>query len=253
MSDLQVFSSISEFKNFRKTLKSNVGFVATMGALHQGHASLMKQASIENEFSVLSIYVNPTQFNNSTDLEKYPKTLEADLQIASECGVNSVILPVFSEIYADNYRYKLTETEFSKKLCGLNRPGHFDGVLTVVMKLLNIINPTKAYFGEKDFQQVQLIEDMVQSFFMDVQIIRSPTIRETSGLAMSSRNKRLSINGLKKAALIYDNLKNTESLDQVKKNLLSHNFEIDYVEEIKGRRFIAAILEGVRLIDNVKI
>jgi pantoate--beta-alanine ligase len=253
MSKLKVFNSILEFQHFRKTLSGSVGFVPTMGALHNGHASLMKKSSNENDFSVLSIYVNPTQFNNPTDLEKYPKTYEEDLKLAAECGINAVVSPQYSEIYEDNYRYKLTESKFSQILCGANRPGHFDGVLTIVMKLFNIVQPTKAYFGEKDFQQLKLIEDMVKSFFMPVDVVRCKTLREESGLAMSSRNKRLSPDGLKKAALIFKTITLENSVDDVKNTLIKNDFKIDYVADIDGRRFIAAILEDVRLIDNVEI
>ncbi len=253
MSSIQVFNSVVEFQQFRKKLNGTVGFVPTMGALHQGHASLMKKATSENDQSVLSIYVNPTQFNNPTDLEKYPKTFEADLKLAAECGVCSVISPNYSEIYEDNYRYKLTESEFSKMLCGTNRPGHFDGVLTIVMKLFHIVQPNKAYFGEKDFQQLKLIEDMVKSFFMPVEIIHCKTLREESGLAMSSRNKRLTPEGLIKAAMIHKSITSKNTVADIKDLLIKNNFKIDYLEDIDGRRFIAAILEDVRLIDNVKI
>lgn len=244
---------MSEFKKFRNNLSGSVGFVATMGALHNGHASLLQKSVTENNFTVLSIYVNPTQFNNSIDLEKYPKTIDADLNIASTCGVSFVLLPDFSEMYSDNYKYKISENEFSKKLCGAHRPGHFDGVLTIVMKLLNIVNADRAYFGEKDFQQLKLIEDMCQSFFLNTEIIHGKTIREVSGLAMSSRNQRLSPGGLKTAALIYQFLKNENSVSDIKNKLNQNGFEIDYVEDISNRRFVAATLEGVRLIDNVEI
>ena len=253
MSKPLVFTSVAEFRNYRKNITDPVGFVPTMGALHQGHASLMKQASTENSFSVLSIYVNPTQFNNPTDLEKYPETFEADLKLAEACGINAVLAPKYSDIYPDQYRYKMTENEFSKMLCGAHRPGHFDGVLTVVMKLLNIVQPNKAYFGEKDFQQLKLVEDMVSSFFMNVEIVHGKTIREDSGLAMSSRNRRLSAVGLEKAALIYKLLKNESSLENIKNQFLENDFELDYVEQHFNRRFAAVTLEGVRLIDNVEI
>jgi pantoate--beta-alanine ligase len=253
MNNIKIFESISEFQKYRNNLSGTVGFVPTMGALHEGHATLLRRAAVENENSILSIYVNPTQFNNSADLEKYPKTLDADLKLASDCGITAVLLPSFSEIYSDNYRFKLSENEFSEILCGAHRIGHFDGVLTVVMKFLNITRPNKAYFGEKDFQQLKLIEDMCKSFFMQTEIIREKTVREKSGLAMSSRNKRLSAEGLEKAALIYKLLTTEKHVADVKQKLIDSGFEIDYVEDIQNRRFIAASLEGVRLIDNVEI
>lgn len=253
MNNIQVFNSIEKFKRFRQKIDSTVGFVPTMGALHAGHASLLKQSSAENEFSVLSIYVNPTQFNNPTDLEKYPKTLDADLKLAAEYGIHAVLLPDYSEIYADQYRYKLSENQFSKQLCGEHRRGHFDGVLTIVMKLLNIVRPDRAYFGKKDYQQFKLIQDMVCSFFMDIQIIGSETVREESGLAMSSRNSRLSVTGLKTAANIYRYLQTEKTATDVKNKLILSGFDVDYVEDISNRRFAAATIEGVRLIDNVEI
>ncbi len=251
-SNIKIFESIAEFMKYRSSLHGSVGFVPTMGALHQGHASLLRQSVSENDFTVLSIYVNPTQFNNPEDLQKYPKTLDADLAMAKDCNVHAVILPQFQEIYADNYRYVISEKNFSNELCGAHRPGHFDGVLTVVMKLFNMVSPQKAYFGEKDFQQLLLIEDMVKTFFMKVQIVRGPTVREESGLAMSSRNTRLSNEGRKKAALIYQFLKNEKTIEDVKNQLLKNGFIIDYVEQKFNRRFVAATLENVRLIDNVE-
>lgn len=253
MNNIQVFNSIEKFKRFRGKINGTVGFVPTMGALHAGHASLLKLCSTENDFSVLSIYINPTQFNNPTDLEKYPKTFEADLKLAAECGIHAVLLPDYSEIYADQYRYKLSESDFSKILCGAHRPGHFDGVLTIVLKLLNIVKSDRAYFGKKDYQQFKLIENMVDSFFVDTKIIGAETVREESGLAMSSRNMRLSEAALKKAALIYQFLKSEKTALDVKNKLILNGFDVDYVEDISNRRYVAALIEGVRLIDNVEI
>lgn len=254
----QVFKSIVDFQHWRKQIatgsrQNTVGFVPTMGALHQGHASLLKKSVAENDFTILSIYVNPTQFNNPEDLKKYPVTLEADLAIAQSCGVQAVLCPTYEQIYPDFYRYKVSESAFSKNLCGEHRPGHFDGVLTVVMKLLNIVRPDRAYFGEKDYQQLRLIEDMVKSFFMSIQIIPVPTLREESGLAMSSRNVRLSTEGRKKAALIFQLLRQEKDTESIKSQLTANGFIVDYVEDIQDRRFVAATLEGIRLIDNVTL
>jgi pantoate--beta-alanine ligase len=145
----------------------------------------------ENQVTVVSIFVNPTQFNDRADLDNYPRMIERDVEQLSQHGVDLVFAPAFDAIYPDNYRYKVSETEESKILCGHYRPGHFDGVLTVVMKLLNLVTPHRAYFGEKDFQQLELIRGMVGAFFMNVEIVPCPTIREADGLAMSSRNLRL--------------------------------------------------------------
>ena len=177
--------SVSEWRDFRATLTgqpdATLGFVPTMGALHAGHEALIERSVAENPLTALSIYVNPTQFNNPEDLENYPSTLEEDLAIAERLGTSVVFMPTYEEIYPDGFRYLVDETEFSRELCGAHRPGHFTGVLTVVMKLLNIVQPQRAYFGEKDHQQLTLVRDMVSAFFMDVQIVGVPTVREADG------------------------------------------------------------------------
>lgn len=255
MNDLKVFNSIQEFIDFRKQIHPDIelGLVPTMGALHQGHASLIKKSANENDLTVLSIFVNPTQFNDPTDFTKYPKTWTEDLKIAIDSGVDIVIAPNPEEIYFDKYRYKISENDFSKRLCGAHRPGHFDGVLTVVLKLFMLVKPTRSYFGEKDYQQLQLIKDMVASFFISTQVIGCPTFRETSGLAMSSRNMRLSELGRTKAASIFKCISENKSATEVRNNLSALGFDVDYVEDEGSRRFVAAILEGIRLIDNVEI
>ena len=248
-----VFKTFAEYDAFRKNLKGTLGFVPTMGALHEGHAGLLKQSAKENDSTVLSIFVNPTQFNDPKDLEKYPRTFDADFDLAAACGVTAIFFPDHNEIYADKYRFTVTENNFSQILCGAFRPGHFNGVLSVVMKLLNMIKPTRAYFGEKDFQQLRLIEDMVKAYFMPLEICRVRTFREESGLALSSRNTRLSPIGREKAALIYKTLTTAGSAVDAKNILNESGFEVDYLEDIDGRRFVAALLEGVRLIDNVTL
>ncbi|MBC7458542.1 MAG: pantoate--beta-alanine ligase, partial [Bdellovibrionaceae bacterium] len=220
MSKPLVLKSIVEYDAFRKKLAGSIGFVPTMGALHPGHASLLNQSAAENDFTVLSIFVNPTQFNDPKDLENYPRTFEADLAVAAESRVAAIFYPDYKEIFSDNYRYVITEKSFSQILCGASRPGHFDGVLSVVMKLLNIVKPSKAYFGEKDFQQLRLIEDMAKAFFMSLEIRRGKTLRETSGLAMSSRNTRLSAGGRDQAALIYKTISTANSATDAK-NILN--------------------------------
>ena len=251
----QVVTTINEVKSIRKAVlkEKSVGFVPTMGALHAGHAELMKQARRENDYVIVSIFVNPTQFNNTEDLEKYPSTIDSDIQMAEKQTINCVWLPKYAQIYPDNYKYKVQETELSSMLCGAHRPGHFDGMLTVVMRLLNIIKPTRAYFGEKDYQQLTLVRGMVQAFFMDTQVVGVPTVREPTGLAMSSRNLRLTPEEREKAPLLYKVIKNAATDSDAKIDLERHGFKVDYVEDINGRRFAAAYLGSVRLIDNVKI
>lgn len=249
----KVIRTVKQMKEWRTHQHESIGFVPTMGALHLGHAQLLKQCRQENELSVLSIYVNKTQFNQSSDFENYPNTWVTDLEIAESLGVNVVFAPTNEEMYPDQYRYKITENEFSTELCGAHRPGHFDGVLTVVMKLFNIINPRKAYFGEKDYQQLSLIQGMVKAYFMDVEIVPVPTIREQSGLAMSSRNLRLSAENKQRASMIYQKLSSGLSAQQIEQELREAGFSVDYVVDKGLRRFVAASIDGVRLIDNIAL
>jgi pantoate--beta-alanine ligase len=248
----KVIKTTSEYKDLHKTLKGlSIGFVPTMGALHEGHLTLMRQAKAENDKVVVSLFVNPTQFNNAEDLKKYPRNLEKDLEMISAVSVDYLFYPEINEMYPDDYRYKVTENSFSKILCGAHRPGHFDGVLSIVMKLFNIIKPTKAYFGEKDYQQLRLIEGMVQSFFMDVEVVHVPIVRDEMGLALSSRNQRLSDEGIAKAQKFAQVLKQDKTIQEITNELLSHDIEVEYLVDHMDRRFAAVHIEGVRLIDNV--
>lgn len=254
-----ILRSPNSYKNWRKSIKGQIGFVPTMGALHDGHKELLKCAKRENDIVVLSIFVNPTQFNDKKDLENYPKTWEDDLEIARETGVDAIFYPNFEEIYPDNYKFMVLENSNSKILCGASRPGHFDGVLTIVLKLFNIIAPNKAYFGEKDFQQLQLIKNMVEAFFLPIEIVGVPIVREKSGLALSSRNTHLNEDGRIIAPKIYEIISQTKDLEIAKKSLMDLGFEIDYLEDHWGRRFVAVKTKltktgnELRLIDNVKI
>lgn len=196
---MKVIAELDAWRTLRRDVIGDCGFVPTMGALHQGHASLVRRARAENAFVVASIYVNPTQFDQAADLAAYPSTLEADLQLLRELGTDCVLMPRYEQVYADGYRFKVEEATFSRELCGAHRPGHFDGVLTVVMRLLNIVRATRAYFGEKDYQQFLLIRDMAKAFFMDTDIVPCATVREADGLACSSRNLRLDANARRMA------------------------------------------------------
>ncbi len=248
---LQIIESVKDLQQVRKNISGSVGFVPTMGALHQGHSALLKKSVAENQFTFLSIFVNPTQFNQAEDLLKYPKTLEQDLRLAHDAGVSFVFIPNAQEIYQDQYRYKISESGLSEKFCGAYRPGHFTGVLTVVMKLLQLVKADRAYFGEKDFQQLQLIKDMVNTFFVPTEIIGVPTVRQDSGLALSSRNLRLSPSQLEVAAQFFKIL-STEKENQVaRQKLETLGFKVEYIENYENRRLAAAFLGEVRLIDNV--
>lgn len=230
-----------------------IGFVPTMGALHAGHASLLKRARAESDVVVLSIFVNPAQFNDPNDFQKYPKTWEQDLEIARREGVDAVFAPRAPDMYPDGYKYKVTENDFSTVLCGASRPGHFDGVLSVVMKLFQIVQPTKAYFGEKDYQQLSLIRGMVDAFFLPLEIIPVATMRETDGLAMSSRNTRLTIEQRAQAPRLYQIITTARSSEDARQQLQAEGFKVDYVVDRENRRFVAAFLGEVRLIDNVEL
>lgn len=249
---MKIVNTPNEWKEIRKTLEGkHIGFVPTMGGLHDGHLSLIKKCVAENEISVVSVFLNPTQFNDKNDLITYPANREDDIAFLEAAGVDYAFMPDYEGMYPDDYTYKLEETDFSKMLCGATRPGHFDGVLTVVMKLFNIIKPEVAYFGEKDYQQFQLLKGMVEAFFMDIKLIGCPIIREESGLAMSSRNRKLSEEGLKVAPKLHEILVSGDNLTEKEKKLTEAGFKVDYLTLRKGRLYAAAFLEGVRLIDNV--
>lgn len=236
-----------------KSHAGHLGFVPTMGGLHEGHLSLVRKSMQENPFTIVSIFLNPTQFNNKADLKSYPGKLQNDLKQLNEIKTNAVFIPSYSDIYPDHYKYIMAENQLSKTLCGKSRKGHFNGVLTIALKLIHIISPHKIYFGEKDYQQLELVKGMIDALFLQVQVVACPTVREASGLAFSSRNQRLSPEGKKHAAEFFKALKSHPTTKEVTKNLEQKNFKIDYIEEREGRRYGAVFYEGVRLIDNVKI
>jgi len=230
-----------------------LGFVPTMGALHEGHLSLVRRSLEENDRTVVSVFVNPTQFDAPADLEAYPRTLDRDLAVLDRAGVHYVLLPHAEEMYADAFRYRVSETECSAALEGAHRPGHFTGVLTVVMKLLHIAAADRAYFGEKDWQQLHLVRGMVDAFFLPTAIVACPTVREASGLALSSRNIRLHGSDREHAALLHEVLTTAVTTTDAIGRLVDAGFAVDYVEDRDGRRLGAARFRGVRLIDNVPL
>ncbi|WP_159302349.1 pantoate--beta-alanine ligase [Maribacter litoralis] len=259
----------------------NLGLVPTMGALHQGHASLIKKAVSENDKVVVSIFVNPTQFNNLEDLNKYPKTLDADLLLISEISEDIIVFtPDVSEIYPETVIPKIYDFEgLDKVMEGEFRDDHFNGVGTIVEELLIVVHPTKAYFGEKDFQQLRIIQKLTEIRQIPVEIIGCEIVREDHGLAMSSRNERLSKEIRQKAAFIYETLKTaknkfgTDNVLNIKDWVVNefkrtNDFELEYfditdvetltpvtdkINNIKYRAFIAVYVENVRLIDNIAL
>jgi len=261
--------------------KSSLGLVPTMGALHQGHISLVKKALEENTITVLSIFVNPTQFDNHSDLDKYPRTLESDISLLKEVSKEIIVFaPSANEIYPEGeYSNSYNFDGLEKVMEGAFRDGHFDGVGTIVEKLLKIVAPDRAYFGEKDFQQLQIIRKMVELKKIPVEIVGCPIVREENGLARSSRNERLSTTMRKEASFIYATLKegkkmfgmkSAESvLKWVKKKFKDNSklkleyfviAESDTLRSIKTKRpnrsyraFVAAYADDVRLIDNIAL
>lgn len=230
---------------------NTIGFVPTMGALHEGHLSLIERASGENDIVAVSIYVNPTQYDDPDDLANYPQPLEDDLAKAAKAGAQIAFLPRYKDIYADSYRYRVTEHELSRQLEGAHRDGHFNGVLTVVMKLFGIVRPQRAYFGEKDWQQLQLVRGMAQAFFLDVEIVPCPSVREADGLAMSSRNVHLTGSERELAPEFHRVLSSGMPVEDMAPALEELGFAVDYVESHDDRILGAVRLGKVRLIDNV--
>lgn len=229
-----------------------VGVVPTMGALHEGHLHLLERARRENDIVVLSIFVNRPQFNDSADEQNYPRTWDNDLEKARKAGVDFVFAPSHDGMYPDGFRFRVIERGLSGVMEGVYRPGHFDGVLTVVLKLLLLIRADRAYFGEKDLQQVLLIRDMAAAFFLPVEIISCPTVRDSNGLALSSRNMLLSESGRVQASEFSRVLRDVDDTEEARTTLESAGFEVDYIENYENWRLGAVRLEGVRLIDNVR-
>jgi pantoate--beta-alanine ligase len=230
-----------------------LGFVPTMGALHEGHLSLVRRSRAENDRTLVSIFVNPTQFDDPSDLARYPRTLDDDVGMLRDEGVEFVFVPGEHDLYADGFRYRVSENTLSRLMEGAHRPGHFDGVLTVVLKLLQIASAERAYFGEKDWQQLALVRGMADSFFLPTTIVGCATLREADGLALSSRNRRLRPSDREKAAEFYRQLSTAPTAESAVRALRTEGFVVDYVEEHEGRRLGAVRLGDVRLIDNVPL
>lgn len=249
---MKIFKTPDEVINWKKTIKS-IGFVPTMGSLHEGHLSLVKRSLLENTYTLVSLFLNPTQFDNQKDLDTYPQDLICDLKQLKKINVDAVFTPRYKDMYPDDYKYKVMENDLSQILCGKMRKGHFESVLTIVLKLLHIVQPDQAYFGEKDYQQLQLIEGLVKAFFLNVQIVKCPTVREASGLALSSRNRHLSPEGKLYASKFFQILRSHSTPKEIIQQLEEKNFKVDYVEERANRRYGAVFYEGIRLIDNVEI
>ncbi|GAB6074020.1 pantoate--beta-alanine ligase [Nautilia lithotrophica] len=272
---MKILNSPKEAINYTKSLNGSIGFVPTMGALHEGHLSLIEKARKENDYVIVSIFVNPTQFLPGEDLDKYPRRLEADFEICKRAGVDAVFTPTPENMYSNDEVLIKAPKIKGYILEGFNRPGHFDGVLQVVNKLFNIIRPTRAYFGKKDAQQLYLIKQMVENFFFDIEIVECETKREKDGLALSSRNIYLSEEERKRALSISKALKRaaklsskTKNIEEIKKEMLEIldvdelqyiafvDRDFNYIKQIQPNNtiiLIAAKVGSTRLIDNIWI
>jgi len=280
---MQIFKKKNALINCLSILKQKnqqIGFVPTMGALHKGHLSLVEESNKNNDISVVSIFVNPTQFNKEEDLKKYPKTLEKDLELLRSINCDIVFIPTVEEIYANNVNSKSYSFDgIEHQMEGKFRDGHFDGVATIIHAFFEIIKPNNAYFGEKDYQQLQVVKKLTEKENLPVRIIGCPIYRENDGLAMSSRNARLTENQRNASPLIYKTLNETSNLINTTKiediyafvkgkfennELLDLEYftiaEEENLQEVntiqtgkKHRAFIAVNASNVRLIDNISL
>lgn len=275
-----IFKEIKPLKaylNAHRATANSIGFVPTMGALHEGHLSLIKASKAQNTITICSIFVNPAQFNNPTDLEKYPRTLPQDSAMLEKAGCDVLFCPEVSEMYSGPQQLAFDFGHLDKILEGEFRPGHFSGVALVVAKLFNIVRPHRAYFGQKDFQQCKIVSKLAEELKFDIDLIFVPIVREPSGLAMSSRNTRLSEEGKKKASILYQCLQDAryqllqgKSFSEVKKMVQlfcsQQNVRLEYLaladrvnftllenvtEPDQAILLIAGYVEEVRLIDNI--
>jgi len=275
---MKILRKASELEQNLVSIKDtgqSIGLVLTMGNIHDGHLSLIREAQLHNEFVICSIFVNPTQFNNEDDFNSYPKTIDDDISKLDNLGCNLLFLPDIQDIYPKGLVKKKIVNNFRNILCDKFRPGHFDGVTTVVDHFFNIIKPTKSYFGEKDFQQLKIIQELIKINNHNIKIIQCPSVRDTTGMSLSSRNSKFSndqlifFNFLGNKIKEYINLLKqnaNNNLDQLKKELLQNNInKIDYLEirnennlEItknysEARLFIALYIGDIRIIDNFKL
>ena len=279
MKVLKSKKTLIDYVERQREMGKKIGFAPTMGALHQGHLSLYKAAKKENDEVISSIFVNPTQFNNPDDFQKYPKTLEKDIELLEKAGVDAVYVPNVEEMYPDGLNSKKYDFDgLENEMEGKYRPGHFDGVGTIVEELFRQVQPHNAYFGEKDYQQLAIIKKMVEKTKLPVKIHGVPTLREEDGLAMSSRNVRLTETQRKEATIIYETLTKVKewfkvlSVEEIKLRVLeifrNSNFELEYLviadeetlkeanaidENKEHRAFIVAYADTVRLIDNMHL
>ncbi len=271
---MQILRNVKEVKAWRENINKTLGYVPTMGALHDGHASLIKKAKSQNDVVIVTTFINPTQFLHGEDFEKYPKNEEKDCKICEDLGVDAVFIPNSDEIYIQNEPQIEACKNLSTILEGAIRPGHFDGVCKVLNKFFNLIKPQKVYFGKKDTQQIFVVKNMIERFFMDLEIVPCEIVREADGLALSSRNVYLDENekflalklsrSLKKAENLISNGENDIKILKLEMYKILEPLKVDYVEFV-DRNFtkidkflpnntiilVAATVGKTRLIDNI--
>ena len=270
--------TIKGMRKISRELKGTIGFVPTMGYLHEGHLSLVKESQKDNNYTIVSIYVNPSQFGPNEDFSAYPRDIERDISILKELDVDCIFFPSDNEMYPEDYKTWVNVDKITQILCGKSRPAHFKGVTTIVAKLMNIVNPDKMYMGEKDFQQLKVLNQMAKDLNFRTQVIGCPIIREKDGLAKSSRNKYLSPEARKNALSLYKSFQLAQErftkgisdsrkiISEMTEVIKKNNGIIDYIEVVdsntlenlseleKGCRILLAVkIEKTRLIDNIEI
>lgn len=280
--ELSIFKEIDALQNWVNSKKgegAQIGFVPTMGALHKGHISLIETSLAENDITISSIFVNPTQFTSSSDLKNYPKSIDKDLEMLRKAGCTTVFLPEETTMYPKKPEIKFDFATLDKTMEGEHRPGHFNGVALIVSKLFHIVSPHKAYFGQKDLQQFAIISKLVEDLHFPIKLVRCPIVREDSGLAMSSRNRLLTDEGKEKASALYKgliyakNLLEEKGVEEVKQAVVDFlgrqgGVYVEYLEIVETKSLkkieniegtnevaicVAAYIEGIRLIDNLII
>jgi len=279
---MNIYNTIVETKVAMNELHKqgkSIGFVATMGALHQGHLELIKQSKRDNDITICSIFVNPIQFNRQEDLEKYPSQIEKDIKMLEDENCDFLFNPTADEMYPEIDQTEFDFGKLEQVMEGANRPGHFRGVAIVVKRLFEIIEPTKAYFGKKDYQQLLIVKSLVKQYDLSPEIIGCEIVREDSGLALSSRNQRLSFGQKRKAPAIYKNLQKAKELKEylapdvlkrwIEEKYIGHeDFRLEYIEIADGNNlqpieswsdtdkpmaFIVVHMGNIRLIDNIEL
>jgi len=253
---MEIINNINAWKSIRAKLTGTIGFVPTMGSLHRGHQSLVERSMQENDLTVVSIFINPLQFNDPNDYQNYPQTLDTDMVLLEQLNVDYLFSPNKEDLYPQSHTFMIdTDHPYTDILEGKHRPGHFSGVLTIVAKLLNLIAADRAYFGKKDYQQYLLVKAMARDLFIGTDIIACDTIRENSNLPYSSRNVRLSLEerSLADKAIGLIHQTNRQTIAAIKQELTKLDLDLEYLE-IKDKRVYSAIkINTCRIIDNFSL